>query len=90
MSKIYLVLTAVGRDKVGTVEMLTDVIVSHSANIEDMETHVTPAPNSGTPLFSMLAKVQAPPNLSLGQLRRKLTDVGEEIDVDIEITLSKK
>ena len=35
MAKEYLVLTAVGRDKVGTVEMLTDVVVNHSANIEE-------------------------------------------------------
>ena len=35
MAKEYLVITTVGRDKVGTVEMITDVIVKHSANIEE-------------------------------------------------------
>jgi glycine cleavage system transcriptional repressor len=177
MAKEYLVVTAVGRDKVGTVEMITDVIANHSANIEEsrmarlggefaiimllslagenvqplvdalpslqqkgltvasrrtdltritefqgyvpyeisvigadhegivhrvarylaaeginveeMETHVNPAPNTGTPLFSMSASVQAPSNLTLRLLRRKLADVGEEIDVDIEIKLPK-
>ncbi|UCD77612.1 MAG: hypothetical protein JSW26_19645 [Desulfobacterales bacterium] len=177
MAKEYLVVTAVGRDKVGTVEMVTDVVASHSANIEesrmarlggefaiimllslapekvqplvnalpslqekgltvtskrtdltrlsefkgyvpyeisvigadhegivyrvarylaaeginveDMDTSVSPAPNTGTPLFSMSARVQAPPNLTLRQLRNKLADVGEEIDVDIEIKLPK-
>jgi glycine cleavage system transcriptional repressor len=177
MVKEYLVVTAVGRDKVGTVEMLTDVVVNHSANIEEsrmarlggefavimllslaaekveplvnalpslqekgltvtsrrtdltrltefkgyvpheisvigadhegivyrvarclaaeginveeMDTRVSPAPNTGTPLFSMSARVQVPPNLTLRQLRRKLADVGEEIDVDIEIKLPK-
>lgn len=177
MAKEYLVLTAVGRDKVGTVEMITDLVASHSANIEEsrmarlggefaiimllslaaekvqplvnalpslqekeltatskrtdlkrlsefqgyvpyeisvigadhegivytvarylaaeginveeMDTHVSPAPNSGTPLFSMSAIVQAPPNLTLRQLRHKLAEIGEEIDVDIEIKLPK-
>jgi glycine cleavage system transcriptional repressor len=177
MAKEYLVVTAVGRDKVGTVEMITDVVAGHSANIEEsrmarlggefavimllslaaekvqplvdalpslqqkglsvtsrrtdltrlsefqgfvpyeisvigadhegivyrvarylaaeginveeMDTHVSPAPNTGTPLFSMSARVQAPPNLTLRQLRSKLADVGEEIDVDIEIKLPK-
>jgi len=177
MAKEYLVVTAVGRDKVGTVEMITDLMAGHSANIEesrmarlggefavimllslagekvqplcealpslhekgltvtwrstdlsrtaeiqgfvpyeisvsgadhegivyrvarylaaeginveDMDTRVSPAPNSGTPLFSMSASVQAPPNLTLRQLRHKLAEVGEEIDVDIEVKLPK-
>jgi glycine cleavage system transcriptional repressor len=177
MAKEYLVLTAVGRDKVGTVEMITDLVARHSANIEEsrmarlggefavimllslpaekvkpltnalpslqekgltaaskrtdlnrlaevqgyvpyeisvtgadhegivyavarylaaeginveeMDTHVSPAPNTGTPLFSMSAGVQAPPNLTLRQLRHKLAEIGEEIDVDIEIKVPK-
>jgi hypothetical protein len=32
----------------------------------------------------MTARVQAPPELSLGQLRNKLAKVGEELDADIE------
>jgi glycine cleavage system transcriptional repressor len=177
MAKAHLVVTAVGRDKVGTVEMIADAVASHSANIEEsrmarlggdfavimllslaaekvqpllnalpslqkkgltvtskrtkltrlsefqgyvpyeisvfgadhegivykvarhlaaeginveeMDTRVSPAPNTGTPLFSMSARVQAPPNLTLRQLRHKLADVAEEIDVDIEIKLPK-
>jgi glycine cleavage system regulatory protein len=34
MAKIYLVVTAVGQDRRGTVEMITDVVVNHYANIE--------------------------------------------------------
>ena len=56
-------------------------------NVEEMDTRVTNAPNTGTPLFSMTAKVQAPPGLSLSQLRSKLADVGDELDVDIDLTL---
>ena len=52
-----------------------------------MDTRVTNAPNTGTPLFSMNARVQAPPGLSLSQLRSKLADVGDELDVDIDVTL---
>jgi glycine cleavage system regulatory protein len=58
-------------------------------DVEEMETHVTHAPITGTPLFSMRSRVQVPPDLSLRQLRNKLTDVGEEIDVDTEISLPK-
>jgi glycine cleavage system regulatory protein len=35
MLKVYLVVTAVGRDKWGTAEKITDVVVAHHANIEE-------------------------------------------------------
>jgi glycine cleavage system regulatory protein len=53
--------------------------------VEEMDTRVTPAPNTGTPLFSMVAKLQVPPQLSLIQLREKLTNVGQDLDVDIDV-----
>jgi glycine cleavage system regulatory protein len=33
----------------------------------------------------MSAKVQAPPELSLGQLRNKLEKLGDALDVDIDV-----
>jgi glycine cleavage system regulatory protein len=35
MAKVYLVVTAVGQDRRGTVKMITDVVVTHFANIEE-------------------------------------------------------
>lgn len=35
MSKAYLVVTAIGHDRRGTVEKITDVVVAHHANIEE-------------------------------------------------------
>ena len=35
MSKVYLVVTAIGHDRRGTVEKITDVVVAHHANIEE-------------------------------------------------------
>jgi glycine cleavage system regulatory protein len=52
-----------------------------------MDTHVTQAPNTGTPLFSMHATVQAPPDLSLSQLRQNLIEVGDDLGVVIEVKL---
>jgi glycine cleavage system transcriptional repressor len=56
-------------------------------NIETLDTRVTKAPITGTPLFSMQAIVQAPPDLTLAQLRQKLAEVGDELGVDIEVKL---
>ena len=55
-----------------------------------METHVTKAPVTGTPLFSMQAEVQAPPEISLPQLRDKLEELGDQLGVDISVKLPIK
>ncbi|CAB1083192.1 hypothetical protein D1AOALGA4SA_10771 [Olavius algarvensis Delta 1 endosymbiont] len=76
-----------GADHEGIVYKVSRYLAAEGINVEEMETRVTPAPNTGTPLFSMWAMVQAPPKRTLSQLRRKLADLGETIDVDIEVKL---
>jgi glycine cleavage system transcriptional repressor len=75
----------VGADHEGIVNHIARYLASEQINIEEMDTTVTHAPNTGTPLFAMSARVQAPPELSLGQLRSKLATVGEALDVDIDV-----
>jgi glycine cleavage system transcriptional repressor len=78
-------ISVVGADHEGIVNHIARYLASEQINIEEMDTTVTRAPNTGTPLFSMSARVQAPPQLSLGQLRNKLEKLGEELDVDIDV-----
>jgi glycine cleavage system transcriptional repressor len=78
-------ISVIGADHEGIVNHIARYLASEQINIEEMDTTVTHAPNTGTPLFAMSARVQAPPQLSLGQLRKKLADVGDKLDVDIEI-----
>ena len=78
-------ISVVGADHEGIVNHIARYLASAQINIEEMDTTVTRAPNTGTPLFSMSARVQAPPQLSLGQLRNKLEKLGEELDVDIDV-----
>ncbi len=82
-------ISVIGADHEGIVYRVSRYLASEGINVDEMETHVNPAPNTGTPLFSMWAMVQAPPKLTLSQLRRKLADIGEAIDVDIEVKLPK-
>jgi glycine cleavage system transcriptional repressor len=79
------VISVVGADHEGIVNHIAHYMALEQINIEEMDTTVTHAPNTGTPLFAMSAKVQVPPQLSLGQLRRKIEKVAEELDVDIDI-----
>jgi glycine cleavage system transcriptional repressor len=76
-----------GADHEGIVHSVAHYLASERINIETMDTHVTQAPVTGTPLFSMHATVQAPPELTLNQLRQKLVEVGDELCVDIEVKL---
>ncbi len=78
-----------GADHEGIVHQVAAYLAGESINVETMDTMVTPAPLTGTPLFSMRASVQAPPALTLHQLRAKLLDLGDELGVDIEVRLGK-
>ena len=80
-------ISVIGADHEGIVNSVARYLASEQINVEEMDTRVTNAPNTGTPLFSMSARVQAPPDLSLSQLRTKLAEIGDELDVDIEVTL---
>lgn len=82
-------ISVIGADHEGIVYRLARYLAAEGINVEEMDTRVSPAPNTGTPLFSMSARVQVPPHLTLRELRRKLAEVAEEIDVDIEIKLPK-
>ncbi len=76
-----------GADHEGIVHSVASYLASEHVNIETMDTRVTKAPVTGTPLFSMQAMVQAPPELTLSQLRHKLAELGDELGVDIEVKL---
>jgi len=78
-------ISVIGADHEGIVNRVASYLASEQINIEEMDTTVTNAPHTGTPLFSMSARVQAPPDISLGQLRKKLAKAGDELDVDIEV-----
>jgi len=74
-----------GADHEGIVHSVARYITSERMNIETMDTRVSKAPVTGTPLFSMQATVQAPPEVTLGELRKKLAEIGDELCVDIEV-----
>ncbi len=74
-----------GADHAGIVHAVADYLSEAHVQVEDIETHVTKAPLSGAPLFSMNAVVQAPPELSLPEFREELEDLGDELGVDIDV-----
>ena len=75
-----------GADHEGIIHNVTHRLADQSINIETMDTGMVKAPMSGTPLFTMTATVMVPPNLSFSALRDDLILVGNELNVDIELS----
>lgn len=80
-------ISVVGADHEGIVHHVAEYLAELRCQIDDMETNVTRAPVTGTPLFSMLAEIKTPPEISLQQLRDQLEEIGDRLGVDIDIKL---
>jgi glycine cleavage system transcriptional repressor len=78
-------LTVSGADHEGIVHEIARFLKDQSINIQSMDSKIVSAPVTGTPLFCMRATVQVPPALSISDLRRNLTAVGDKESVDIEL-----
>ena len=76
-----------GADHEGIIHSVTEYLADEYVQLEDIETEVTKAPITGTPLFSMVAEVQAQPTLTIHQLRDKMDDLSDELGVDISVKL---
>ena len=75
-----------GADHEGIVHDLTHYLSEQHINIETMDTDVIKAPMSGTPLFKMTGVIVVPPELSYSELKDALTDVGDELGINTEIS----
>ncbi len=77
--------TATSMDHPGIVHEITRVFHRHSINIESMDTHVSHAPVSGTPVFNMKCIIYIPVGEKLSSVHRDLEKLGDRMDIDIEI-----
>jgi len=78
-------ISVVGADHEGIVHSVARYLATEQIQVESMNTHTEHAPITGVPIFSMIAQVQAPPQLTLPTLRKKLLDLGDELGVDIDV-----
>ena len=74
-----------GADHVGIIHSVTRSLAEQGINIENMSTGMSPAPMSGTPLFTMSAVVLAPPAITLSALRARLSALGDALNVDTDV-----
>jgi len=74
-----------GADHEGIVHEIARGLSKCGINIESMETHTTPAPMSGIPLFSMSVQVAVPPQLAEEEWRSALSEAAQHSGVDVTV-----
>lgn len=72
-------------DQPGIVARVTEVLLRHGVNVEDLETRVESAPFAGTPLFIMEATVLIPKGVSVRKIRDELASLGDTIGIDVDL-----
>jgi glycine cleavage system transcriptional repressor len=76
-------LLAQSLDHPGIVHEITRVLHSQNVNIESLETHVRPAPISGTPVFALEARLSVPAESKAARLRAELLEVADQFNLDL-------
>ena len=75
-----------GIDQTGIVYKVSRFLASNRINIENLQSQRTISPESGTVIYSMELAVQIPDELSQAELENGLSQVGEELNLDITIS----
>ena len=78
-----------GADNEGIVKVLTKYLAGKSINILEMETHISNAPVTGTPLFNLLAIITIPDNADLVGIQSDLTLIAQKLGVEITVNQSE-
>ena len=77
-----------GADNEGIVKVLSKYLAGKSINILEMETHISNAPVTGTPLFNLLAIISIPDNTDLAEIQSNLTLIAQKLGVEIIVNQS--
>jgi glycine cleavage system transcriptional repressor len=71
-----------GVDRPGIVARVSAVLAGHQINVATMESRVSYAPLSGTPMFQLRAELEVPSSTGLSKLRGQLAELCDEENLD--------
>jgi len=74
-----------GADNEGIVQVLSKFLAEHTINITELETHISHAPVSGTPLFNLNATVSIPEEVKNKDLQEGLSGIAQTLGVEIQL-----
>ena len=74
-----------GADNEGIVKVLSKYLAEKSINVLEMETHISHAPISGTPLFNLNASVSVPNDVEETVMQSELSQIAQKLGVEIQL-----
>ena len=74
-----------GADNEGIVKVLSKYLAKKSINILEIETHISQAPVSGTPLFNLNASVSIPHDVEEEVIQADLSQIAQDLGVEIQL-----
>ena len=74
-----------GADNEGIIKVLSRYLAEKSINILEMETHITQAPISGTPLFNLNASILVPGGVEEKEIQSDLSQIAQKLGVEIQL-----
>lgn len=81
-------LKVTGFDRPGIVHQVSELLARLSINVRVLESRVSFAPLSGTPMFILEAQLQVPDSATLKELRKTLEVTCSEVDLDFTLEAS--
>ena len=76
-----------GADNEGIVKVLSKYLAKKSINILEMETHISHAPVSGTPLFNLNASILVPGGVEEKEIQSDLSQIAQDLGVEIHLDI---
>ena len=80
-----ILLDLVGSDRPGIVHAISEALAARNVNVDELNTECDGAPWSGDTLFKATARLRAPRDLDLDQLRESLEAIAGDLMVDVSI-----
>ena len=78
-----------GADNEGIVKVLSKYLAGKSINILEMETHISNAPVTGTPLFNLNAITSTPVNSNISDIQSDLNQIAQKMGIEITVNQSE-
>jgi len=76
-----------GADNEGIVKVLSKYLEEKSINIIEMDTHISQAPISGSPLFNLNAAVSIPGEIDERDIQSDLSQIAQDLGVEIHLNI---
>lgn len=78
-------ISVTGFDRPGIVLRISEILARRAINVASLESRLSYAPLSGTPMFVLEAELQVPSEVALAELRRELGAQCDEENLDLSL-----